>query len=193
MSTRNVARVLRGQGRLSIGWTDSDFTGTFPYGGTALGWSMDVMCRVHAGEFPILAAEWGGVPVEVLKGGEWWSMACIFRAWDPDAIETTFPNTRTGAKTADPVVQLSHAPSGGTRAGQRLSTRAVKLVFTPDDLYRVPAWCAYRAVPVFQRDVDLVWDRARELAPLVTFLGMPDTTAELQVGEIGPLVDLAAS
>lgn len=192
MTTRTPRKVVRASGRLVTDPTDSDFTGTFPFGGTELGWSVSVTLRRVTEEFSILAEEFGSVPVEVLEAGEFWLAGAYLRTWDPDAIEALGNNTRTGTRTALPVLQLSHNLSGGRRAGQRVSDRAIKLLFYPDDVYRAQGWVMYTAAPLFDVASPFQFDAEEELGPRVLFVGLP-SGSDLDVGEVGPLVDLGAS
>lgn len=191
MSVRSTAKVLRAPGRLSIQPSDADLLGAFPYGGTAMGYSLEVTMRRVTDNFTVLAEEWGGVPVEVIEAGEWWLVGGFFAAWDPDVVATLFPNTRTGALQNSPVVRLQH--NGTRRAGHRLSDRAKKLVFTPDDPGRNPAWVIYRGLPLIDASRRLNFERTDELGLGFVFVGIPAATSAQDVGEIGPLYDLTVS
>lgn len=191
MSTRAVGKVLRAPGRLSIDPTDPDLSGAFPYGGTALGYSIEVTKRVQTDHFTIIAEEFGGAPVEMLERGEFHLVAGFFSAWDPDVVSTLFPNTRTGLRQNNPVIQHQH--NGTRRAGMRLSDRAVKLVFTPDDPNRNPAWIVYRALPMVDVARRLGYDRDEELGVPFVFAGIPLDDAEFNVGEDGFYLDLQVS
>ena len=188
MSVRSTFKTLRVPGALSINPSDSDLSGSFPYGGTARGYSTGVTRRVETALFTVRAEEFAGAPVEQLERGEYWIAAGAFNAYDKDAVAALFPNTRTGAKTNLPIVQSQHA--GTRRGGMRISDRTVKLVFTPDDVDRAPGWIMYRAAPSPDLQQRLVYDWDLEHSIPFVFVGLPDTTSELNVGETGPLVDL---
>lgn len=188
MSSRDIGKVLRASGRLSIDPTDGDLSGTFPYGGTALGYSIEVSKRIQTDHFAVLAEEYGGAVVEMLERGEYHLCAGFFSAWDPDVLSTLFPNTRTGSRQNSPILQHQH--NGTRRAGMRLSDRSVKLVFTPDDWHRAPAWILYRAMPLVDVARRMGYDRDEELGVPFVFAALPDTTTDRNVGEDGFMLDL---
>jgi hypothetical protein len=75
----------------------------------------------------------------------------------------------------------------------RLSDRSVKLVFTPDDWHRTPAWILYRALPLLDVARRMGYDRDEELGVPFVFAAIPDTTSDLNVGEDGFMHDLQVS
>lgn len=192
MTAESASKILRGSGHLVLNPT-SALTGTAPFGGTALGYSQDVVLRRLTESFRVTAEEWGGVTVEKTQAGEAWLVAGFLRAWDPDLLTVLFPNTRTGTRTNTPIVQAILNKSGGKRAGHRLSERAVKLLFVPDDPDRVPAWICYRALPDLDTAQALGWDHEKELGLPFAFESIPLNTSQLHVGETGRLVDLTLS
>lgn len=128
MAAPTLAHALEYPGRLSYGCTD--FSAAWPHGGTGLGFCDDIVVQ---GEFPIYlvrAEEWGNEPVEAVVGGEAYSITCLLRDGDEDAINQAFLNTEAGT-----VSQHRGIVSPGTnRAGYLLSAKTTVVAFTPESL-----------------------------------------------------------
>ena len=141
MALPDVGRYLWIPGRIAKDPTS--FATAFPHGGTALG-DTSGLAIGHVMRTKEIPAQEFGTWVDQLYCGEKWSFSGSFHSWDADALATLFPNTATGSTTGEKVVKYSHT---GYRAGQLLSSRSVKLIFTPDDQKMIPAIYFRNAIP----------------------------------------------
>jgi hypothetical protein len=183
MATPAARRLLRAPGRLVAG--PSSLSGSFPYGGTALGASRAVILKSYGAYYPVTAAELGGEPVEYLERGEIWGCQAFMRGADDDALAALFPNTAAGATTQHKVV----SGPGTNKAGFRVSARSVVLLFVPDDITRAPAWILYRACPMPAEPTDIQQSAKEEYGFDARFMGIRDTSS--RVIAIGRLEDLS--
>ena len=78
----------------------------------------------------------GGVPSEGVEGGKWCVFAALFRGWDADALAAIYANTATGTSTAK-VIRIGTGQT--VKAGHRVSDRAFKLLFVPDNTHHALA------------------------------------------------------
>lgn len=184
MGTASADSVLLVPGRLAKNPTD--LTTAYPHGGTALGVVADVILEPRVRTEEIAAEELGGAPAEVLYLGEAWRLAVLLRQWDVDAIDAIFPNvTQTGTGNVRRTIQMV----GNVYPGYLLSSRACKLVFTPDDSTR-PGLLVQRALPALRPTAALNLGLDRELGFAAFFWVVKG--ANTRYADIGTLADLAA-
>jgi len=115
-------------GRLAYGCTS--LAAAWPFGGTEIGLLAD---SVLAWDVPVSYLEYeeyGSETVEVVTEGEAWSLACVLRSWDSDALSLFAPNSSVGAVTGKRVVSTP----GTNRAGYLWSARGTALVFAPESV-----------------------------------------------------------
>lgn len=193
MGTVDVRRVIRAPGRLAINPTNLALA--WPHGGTGLGATNKVVLISYGASYPVTIEAFGGEPVDYLEKGEVWGMGFIVRAWDPTALATIFPNTSVGA-----VSQKRGVSAPGTvRAGNWVSDRSVKLVFTPEGATHaqsstqqdvdVPFVVLYKALPLLQAQAELMFSRTEELKVPALFMGVRDASARTVV--IRPRADIS--
>lgn len=154
------------------------------YGGTLLGLSRDHRWQMMDSPIMVPAEEYGGAPSEGVEGGKWCIFGALFRGWDADALAAIYANTSTGS--SGKVINMGTGESA--KAGHRLSDRAIKLLFVPDNTAK-RAVIVYRALPVLQEDSATAFSIFREATHAVTFIGMPDATG--RIAKVGVLGDLA--
>lgn len=172
MAAGSNARVLRVPGRICANPTTT--SGSFPYGGTALGKTRGLTVQNLAGFFPITAWELGGAPVEYLHRGEAWMAHGFLWSWDNDAVALVWPNSAVGA-----ITQHRRIVGPGTvKPGHRLSALSAKILFVPDDLTRAPAWILRKAVPMPKEGSSFVFDRDEDFGLEVAFMGIPDAQGD---------------
>lgn len=184
MGTAAAGSVLLVPGRLAKNPTD--LTTAYPHGGTALGVVADVVLEPRVRTMEIEAEEWGGAPADVLYLGEAWRLAVLLRQWDVDAIDAVFPNvTNTGTGNVRRTIQQT----GSTvYPGYTLSSRAMKLVFTPDDSAR-PGLLIQRALPALRPTAALNLGLGEELGFAAFFWVLKGANA--RYADVGTLADLA--
>ena len=116
MANPDVANILRLPGFFVK--NPSTTSGGMPFGGTALGMSVDCEFRTVPRSKLITAEEFGGQTVSQIYCGETAVIATVLRSWDASAVSSVFPH---GADF--------NVSSGNGRPGTTLST--FKLMFCP--------------------------------------------------------------
>lgn len=180
MATVDARKVLRAPGRLAYGCTNLALA--WPHGGTGLGNVRGIVLRYARTDFRVTAEEFGFEPVEVIQGGESWSVGAVLRDADDDAYSKLFPNTAAGTTTQHKVVT---AP-GSVRAGALGSARGVVLVFTPEGATHakaaatpdvaVPFVVLYRAIPMVEESAEVALTRSADVALPAIFVGIRDSS-----------------
>lgn len=184
MSAGNVARTLRAPGRLVINPTD--LTLAFPYGGTEVGKTRLVVLRnLSPSLFRVTSEGLGGEPTDILEGPPHYVFACFLRGWDDDAVRMFFAdNYVQGAASGHALLR----EPGARRSGSSALGRAVRLLYVPDDPVGAPAMLAYRAVPDWDDNAELAFQRRDELGiPLLAELVRGASGKILEVGRVADL------
>lgn len=177
MSTADLSQVLQTPGRLCIGPTS--LTGSFPYGGTALGSTSKIVITRTSGYYDVEAEELGGTVVESVWCGEQYALGCYFRQWDETALGTVYENTTTGTTSKRVTIKHWLDNSGGTEPGALLSARSVKLLFVPDDPDRNRAVIFYRALPRTADVVEYFQNVRNRIETPAVFLAIPDASSRV--------------
>lgn len=146
-------RALRNGGQLCINPTNLAIA--FPHGGTGLGVVGDVVLKQifltekargaddrHAGE-----------SLETWYVGESWIMAWTLRQWDNDPLNAWYQQRIAGA-TRTVIADQYSGVAGVRRPGTKLSTSAVKLLFSPNNPSN-PGVIFYKAVPIFEDEHEI--------------------------------------
>jgi len=181
MSTLSAANIFRTPGRLAINPTNLS-TG-FPHGGTAIGVCNKIRFIISQSNPKVRAEEFGGQAVEAVFIPSDIVLACNIRSKDNDAIETLFSSTATGA-SGNRVISWP----GSTRAGMLQSSRAVSLIFTPENTLEHPAIIIYNALPLVSIASEMRLSILQESVFPAIFLGLRDGTS--RVAQMGILGDL---
>lgn len=185
MAAPNQQRVYRATGRLIIGATD--FADPFPHGGTELGASSRVRLDVADFSWPDgahRAEEFAGLAVDVVKLQGNPILTATIRQWDDD-VKDAFFETSTGASSGEKYVRIP----GGVRSGRLLAQDAVKVSFVAHRSTH-PSVHFKNAIAVLDADEAVPLSLIREMAYVVHFIAIPDSSGELSAW--GLAEDLAA-
>lgn len=155
MAAPEVLEALRVPGQLIVGPTLT--TGGIPFGGTRLGLVRNVVLRMKEGRVEITAEELGVEVVDYVLTGADYQIAFALRGWDADAWSTVFPNTTLGALGG----QTGVVAPGPVEPGRLGSSRAVKLLFAPDDTARHPAVYFPAAIPLAAETQEVALSKAK--------------------------------
>jgi hypothetical protein len=127
MAAKNLSKVLTQPGQLVVNPTS--LAGSFPYGGSALGYTQDGFRVTPNHQFQGISGEPGTDNTEYIYIGSDVRAVSILRQWDDDTVQEAFPGGLTTASTFNRRVQYP----GTLVPGTKLSSLAVILLFVPDD------------------------------------------------------------
>ena len=171
MGAFDPTTILRTPGRLCVNPTD--LTAAWPHGGVGLGEVGGVVVLPRYDHVPIPAQEFGSEVQDVVYAGCSYVVSAALRSAQDDAVLRYFaPNSGLGATSGERGV----SESGSVGAGVLLSTVAVKLLFTPNDVLRDHAWYFPVALPVIDRVAEFALTRTREKRLLVSAYATRDAT-----------------
>jgi len=146
VSARDLNDVVQVPGRLCINPTN--LATDFPHGGTELGTVRECYVEDLTTTWEVRAEEYGGEVVESVYTGSGYAFGCILRQFDDTALSTIFPNTVLGTVTQRRGIYWPQKTGGSAvREGHLLSSRSVKLLFSPLDSVRNRAVYFFRALP----------------------------------------------
>lgn len=135
------------------------------YGGTSLGLVKGVALSRASGSTPVYSEGRGNL-TDVLKPSERWILAAGLRGWDDDALRLLAPDYQSeGAVTRHRVLTFPQSSKTGASA----LTRALTLLYVPDDVTRVPAIVMPLAVPDLDAGVEILLQRNAEMVLPVIF------------------------
>ena len=183
MPTPNTGNLIHAPGKLVKDPTD--FTATFPMGGTALGSAEGIVCVPSIGSVPLVASEFGTV-YETVYTGERWTLSCALREWHDDINSVIFPRVDTGTVTGLNIVEHDHT---AYRAGQLQSASSMALLFVSDDPLSVPSIYFKRAIVMLEQTARLQLTLAEMLVFPVMFRAIPPTSGPaVQMGLLEDLI-----
>jgi len=176
MSASDVRRALQVNGRLC--WDPSDLsTGSYPWGGTDLGYLRAHAIRVRQPTHVIRAEELG-VAVDAIYAGEEWIFAAVLGEWGRQAITKLSLDAAAGATTGR-VVQKFRTTTDGVRQGELVSNQSGILYFSPDaDAH--PGVIFHKALPMREESSTVEMNLASKFGIPMIFLAAP-TVAGLVV------------
>ena len=154
----------------------------YPYGGTFLG-----RCRATVlqpvGEEPLLVKSEAGFPTDILEPDNFWIAGFFLRGFDDDAIRR-MPGYERGPNTQHAVF----AVPGQTTPGESALSRAMTILFVPDDPLGTPGFIIYNGVANWSAQAEVAFQRKEEM-------GLPLTVTCFRDGRnnilrIGILADL---
>lgn len=184
MVAGNASRILRAPGRLVV--NPSDLTVAYPYGGTEVGKTRLVTLTSLGTAYRVECEGLGGEPSDILEAPARFVFSCFLRGWDDDAVEHFFAdNFVQGAKTGHSLIREPGLRVGGSSA----LSRAVSLLYVPDDPIHAPACLVYRGVPDWNDGAEIAWQRNEELGIPLAVDCVRGTTGKIV--EIGRLADLS--
>ena len=184
MAAPDVLEALRVPGELIVGPTVT--TGGLPFGGTRLGLVRDVKLRVLEGRVNITAEELGVEVVDYVLTGSDYRLAFALRGWDADAWGQVFPNTTLGALGG----QTGVVAPGPVEPGRLGSSRAVQLLFAPDDTARHPAVYFPAAIPLAAESQEVSVTRQNEFLVLAAFHATRDGHGTGRLAQVQLIEDL---
>ena len=169
MSIPNIDDILRVPGRLCIDPTNLAIA--YPHGGIGIGVIRNILVKQASVSYSVTAEEFGKETVDMVYGGETWVLGAVLRSYDKDAIQKLFPNTSLGVSGQR---VISHP--GATREGHLLSSRTVKLLFSPDDTTNHPMVLLHKAAPLVEETAEFNLSLAQELGLAIMFVGLRDAS-----------------
>ncbi len=120
-----IQETLRQPGRLVS--TPTDLSLAFPHGGTALGKLISVAIDWGIDAIDVPGLE-DGEPVDQIELIGVFTMSCVLRGYDNEVVKVAMPNTVVSS-TGNRRIQ----GRGAKRHGRMRSSRAVPILFSPDD------------------------------------------------------------
>lgn len=147
-----IQNVIRVPGRLC--YAPADLSLPFPHGGISLGIIKSIVIKPYKSYHKITAEEFGNETVDYIDGGESWILGAILRSYDKNALKVLFPSAEEGAQTQETIIKYP-ATNTAIRAGQLMSAKAVKLLFSPDDTERNPFAIFYNAIPLIDETAEI--------------------------------------
>lgn len=156
MTTSPSSTPFRVPGRLISGPTD--LGAAFPYGGNQIGLAQAIRLDPRDRESPsFVAEELGQQPFEGLWLGRDFLATAMLRQWTTDVL--TAGGWAHAAGTGS--LPSTAYPHASTKAPQRKTSRAVKLLFVPEEVAqggsttgdRALSWILYAAHPVVREPV----------------------------------------
>lgn len=177
---QDLVNVLRVPGRLCMNPTS--LSGSYPWGGTALGVNREISVSPMARYAPIEAEEFGQEIIDQVYLGEQWMLGFILQSYDRDAVTAFFRNSVLAGQGSSqkPAIRFPHA---GVRAGTLLSGTAKKLLFSPDDTDNHPMVYFPRALPMVKETaaLNMMLNSPTEIALVVA--AIRDTTNRAAIVE----------
>jgi len=175
--------VLRLGGRLSYGPTTLAPSTGWPWGGTGLGIVSAAALEPNIITEPLVSPERNEAH-EVLWLGGTWTFSAVLRQWHDD-VNALFPNVDTGAVSGENVI----TGRGTFRPGGLLSSKAVVLLWTPDDPAQ-PFLVFHRAVPLIAPAARLNLSSQSAFSFATVWLAIADGSDETI--DIGAKADIAS-
>jgi len=170
VGTPDVRRALRVNGRLC--WNPTDLTGTYPFGGTALGSVRKSQLRVRTTHHAIRAEEFAGISVDAVYAGEEYVFGAILSAWDTDTLTGQSLDAEVGATTGRAKVR-SRVSTEGVRAGELVSNQSGILYFSPDAEAH-PGVIFHKALPMREPSAEWAFRMGEEFGIPFIWLAVPN-------------------
>ena len=184
MVAGSASRTLRSPGRIVIGPTN--LSAAYPYGGTEIGRAKTVVLTSIGQSFRVSCEGLGGEPSDVLGSPSYYVFSCFLRGWDDDAVYELFQNNYVqGPATGHSMIREPANRVGGASK----YSRAVSILFVPDDLAHSPAILVYAGIPDFSDGAEVVFQRGEELGVPLAVECVRGITGKIL--EIGRLADLS--
>jgi len=183
MAAGSSARILKAPGRLVVDPTNLALN--YPYGGTEVGKTRAAVLTSFGTSYRIECEGLGGEASDVLEAPARYVFSCFLRGWDDDAVKKFLAdNYVQGATSGHSLLREPGIKVGGSSA----LSRAIKLLYVPDDLAHAPACLIYRGVPEWTDGADIAWQRGEELGiPLAVECVRGATGKIIEVGRLSDL------
>ncbi len=157
MSAGDPSQIIRASGRLVVNPTDLGVA--FPHGGTEVGRTRAVVVKSLGTSFRVEAEGLGEIS-DVLESSNRFVFACMLRGWNDDAVRLLWPdNYVVGSVSGHAKLDVP----GNSRPGSSTASRAVVLLFAPDDPINCPAVLVFNGIPDWSDNAELAFSRNDEL------------------------------
>jgi len=180
----DVAHVIRATGRIVLDPTN--LSAAYPHGGVEIGLVRLCVLQPVVARFRVIS-EGLGEATDIVASREY-VFACVLRGWDDDAIRMLMPGGYAAGSSSQHAV---FRRPGTTVPGASALSRAMILLFVPDDPIHVPALLIYRAVPDWQQGASINLQRGEEFSLPLRFHCARDSGGKIL--QLGMLADLSLS
>lgn len=184
MAAGTASRVIRSPGRVILGPTN--LASPPNYGGTEIGLTRLCVLQPIGSQGFTVRSESLGEPTDILEGSNEFVFSCLCRGMDDDAMALLFPDRYSVGSVSKHAV---FSVPGANVPGASALSRAVKLLYVPDDVVNVPSLLIYRGVPDFAEGAEVAFDRREELGFPIAIHCLRD--ANNLTLKIGRIVDLS--
>ncbi len=192
MATPAASQVVRMPARLVASPTGTTLSGSFPYGGTALGETRDIKVLYGFKVGVIHDEGFGDVKYGGVRLAYGIVVSCLLRAIDPDAFQRVFMNSKVGTWNDRKVYEAPKSTDVGyKRPGSKWEDAGFKLLIAPFDEDRHQFFVLYNALPVLDEQAELNFDRSKEAGIWVGFHGACDTDSTARRFDQGRMGSLA--
>jgi len=155
MAAGSASRIINNPGKLVVGPTNAFDGGTYPYGGTEVGYVKAVALRNLGVAFAVMAEGLGEFN-DILEPNNDYEFAFFLRGWDDDAIQKFMSSGYVAGGVSQH--SLWNAP-GSLTPGQTSLGRGITVVYVPDDTLTQPAVMVYNFIPSWDTDSDIAFAR----------------------------------
>jgi len=173
LAANDISGVLRISGRVAI--SPTDFSGSFPFGGTEIGSVGSVVSVPGNFSAVIEGEEFGGHVLDTVISTRGYIVAFMLRTYDDDAWSTVFPFTEAGGVSGKTLVRVNPTTS---RPGSLGSAQAVSLLFYPDNPLHHPALYFKKAIPEIDEAAELASDLRTEFQVPAIFRAIPPASGD---------------
>lgn len=155
MSAGAPIQIINGPGRLIVGPSQAFDGGTYPYGGTEVGYVKEMAITTRGESFPVFAEGLGEFN-DILEGNNDYAAAFFLRGWDDDAVQQFM----AGGYAAGGVSQHSIWTAPGAHTpGESLLTHGIVAVFVPDDLLAQNGVILHNFIPDWDEGASIAFSR----------------------------------
>lgn len=163
-----IDKSLRVPGRLCA---DPTAIGTFPHGGTDLGEALRVEFVPSQSVRPIIGEDYGGEPVDYIVRHQAVHLVCLMRGFPTEMMSRVWPASTGSGATAE----VSYPGAVAADRGFLASTKAFKVLFSPEDTANHLAIVLFECVPLMSETAALQMMVTEELGMAVVLRGLRAT------------------
>lgn len=155
MSAGAPIQIINGPGKLIVGPTQAFDGGTYPYGGTEVGYVQELALVSRGESFPVFSEGLGGFN-DILEANNDYSVAFFLRGWDDDALQKFMP----GGYSQGTVTQHSIWSAPGSQTpGQTELGHGLVVAFVPDDLLAQNGLILHNMIPGWDEGASIAFSR----------------------------------
>lgn len=174
--------IVRATGRVIVNPTSLT---EYPYGGTDIGLSRGMVLRFPNQGAPVFSEGLGGV-TDYLEPDDYAILSFFVRGRSDEAARLFFSDNQSAGSVSGHR-KLTWPQS--SVAGASALSRAVSILFVPDDIHHVPALLCYNAIPDLDSGAEIMFQREEEYGLPVAFHLLRSSAGK--VFELGMLSDLS--